>query len=81
LIPFLRNPPINHQLQPTAAATVTAAVAAADYVVRPNRNPQKEDNIVVAIFFACRVLFVIVNRSPASTMMGPHPSFSQGDGN
>ena len=82
LILFLRYPPINHKLQPTAATAVTAAIATADYnIVRPHRNRCKEDNIVVAIVLACGVLLVVVvDCSPASTTMGPPPSFSSCDG-
>ncbi len=36
---FLWSPPTNHQLQPTAAAVVIAAVATADYAVRPPLQP------------------------------------------
>ncbi len=42
LILFLPYPPTDHQLQPIAAAAVTAAVATADYVVRSHRNCCKE---------------------------------------
>ena len=77
---ILRYPLTNHKLQPTAAAAVTAAVSAADYVLRPHCNRCQEDNIVVAVVLASGVLVVIVNRSPVSTTMGPRPSFSWCDG-
>jgi hypothetical protein len=81
LILFLWYPLTNHKLQPTAAAAVSAAVAAADYILRPHYNRCQEDNIVVAVVLARSVLVVVVNCSPASTMMGPHPSFSWRDSN
>ncbi len=80
LILFLQYPPTNHKLQPTATAAVTAAVAAADYVLRPYCNRCQEDNIMVAIVLARSILIIVVNRSPASTKMGPRPSFSWHDG-
>ncbi len=63
-------------MQPTAAAEVSAAVAAADYVLRPHYNHCQEDNILVAIILARGVLVVVVNRSPALMTMGCRPSFS-----
>ncbi len=80
MILFLRYPLTDHKLQPTAAAAVSAALAAADYVLRPHYNRCQEDNIVVAVVLARGVLVVVVNRSPASTTMGPRPSFSWRDG-
>ncbi len=80
LILFLRYPPTNHKL-PTAAAAVTATIAAADFVLCPHHNRCKEDNVVVAVVLVCSILVVIVNCSPALTAMGPSSSFSWGDGN
>ncbi len=73
-------PLTDHKVQPTAAAAVSAAVAAADYVLRPPYNRCQEDNIVVAIVLARGILVVIVNLSLALTTMGPRPSFSWRDG-
>ncbi len=81
LILFLRYPPSDHKLQPTAAAAVSATVATADYVLRPHYNCCQEDNIVVAVVLARGILVVVVNCSPASMMMVPRPSFSWRDGN
>ncbi len=60
---------MDHKLQPTAAAAVTAAVTAADYVLRPHCNRCQEDNIVVAVILACGILVVIVNCSSALMTM------------
>ncbi len=81
MILFLQYPLTNHKLQPTAAAAVSAAVAAADYVLRSHYNRCQEDNIVVAVVLARGILVIVVNRSPALTTMGPRPSFTWHDGN
>jgi hypothetical protein len=81
LILILLYPLTNHKLQPTATAAVSAAVAAADYVLCLHYNRFQEDNIVVAIILARGVLVVVVNHSLTSTMMYPCPSFSWHDGN
>jgi hypothetical protein len=78
--PLPPAPLTGHQLQPTATAAVTTAVAAANYVIHHYRSRCKEDNIIAAIAFACGVLIVIINHSPASTTMGPRSSFSRRNG-
>jgi hypothetical protein len=78
--PLPQVPPTNHKVQPTAAAAVTAAVVAADYVLRPHCNRCQEDNIVVTVVLARSVLIVIVKPSPALTTMDPRPSYSWRDG-
>jgi hypothetical protein len=80
LILFLRHPLTDHQLQLTAAAAVTAAVATTDYFIRPHCNRCKVDNIVVAVVFPCGILIVILDCSLALMMMGPRPSFSWRNG-
>jgi hypothetical protein len=45
-------------LQQTAAAAVTAAVAAANYILRPHCNPYKDNNVVVPAILACSVLLI-----------------------
>jgi hypothetical protein len=81
LILFLLPPLTGHQLQSTAAAAVTAAIAIAGYIIFPHYNRCQEETLVVAVVLACGILIVVIKRSPASTTMGPHFSFSWRDGN
>ncbi len=74
--PLPPPPPTNHQMQPTAIAGETSAIATANYVVRPHCSHRKEENVVVAVILAHGVLVIVIDCSPALMTMGPCPSFS-----